>query len=177
MSGKKFKQLLVQSSELDDIITRHSDAIISSSSSKKLSKTKEIIMSHDTKKEKGRYHNNNYDNNNELESSNVDEHEKKLKSQLESILFFDHAFSRRSEISEQSKKRKLKEIQASKKKRDKIKDEGDYLNGSLSNSRCSSSINSRRKHEPTFDKKKDAEKKRIKSLQDLARQLKKRQRK
>ena len=144
------------------------------SSSKKLSKTKEIIISHHTRKENGRYQNN---NNNELERSNVDEHEKKLKSQLESILFFDHAFSRRSEISEQSKKRNLKEIKASKKIRDKIKGEGDYLNGSLSNSRCSSSINSRRKHEPTFDKKKDAERKRIKSLQDLARQLKKRQKK
>ena len=166
MSGKRFRKLLLQSTELDEIVNGTSSSVQSS---------------HKKKRKQGLVNKNN--NSNQIQnaftnSSKKDlEREKEkeiLKKQIDSFLFYDHAFSRRSEITNQSKKRKMKELSMEENDKMMMKLLGmDSGGGTFSNSRSSSSRNSRNKHEPTFDKKKDAERKKIKNLQDLARQLKK----
>jgi hypothetical protein len=163
MSGKKFKRLLLQSSELDEIIeasSKHKDTGLDDK--KRRQRGHEIIQ-----QTKAAYH-----LVSDAPSQEENENEKKLKSQLESILFLDHAFSRRSDTSNKSKKRRIREISKEKSNRKQIK-LNDGLQGTMSNSRSSSSYHSKRKHEPTFNKKKDAERKRIQTLADLAKQLKK----
>ena len=158
MSGRRLKQLLLQSAELDDLV----------STANTPSAKKPLVRK---KKENGisRVKNNENDDN----DMKRDEKEVKLKSQLKSILFFDHAFSQRTGSTDKSMKRKMSELSNESNQRKKIKSKEGFV-GSSSNSRSSSSFNSRRTREPTFNKKKDAEKKRIKSVTDLARQLRKR---
>lgn len=166
MSGKKFfKRLLLQSSELDDIIVASSNKNETDLNNKKKRK-----KTHETLEETKGHHVLLDASSQEANENN--DNEKKLKSQLESILFLDHAFSRRSDTSNRSKKRRIKEISKEKIDRKQIKS-NDGLSGTMSNSRSSSSYHSRRKHEPTFNKKKDSERNRIQSLADLAKQLKK----
>ena len=168
MSGKKFKQLLLQSTELDDIV------IASSSSSSKKNDTGLSLRKTDKKKRKSHVLLGQASlsaTSQEIDDYNTED--QKLKSQLESILFFDHAFSNRSEAFTKSKSRRMKEMNDEKRDRKKIRS-NDGLNGTMSNSRSSSSYHARRNHEPTFNKKKDAERKRIQNLVDLAKQLKKR---
>ncbi len=170
MSGKKFKRLLQQSSELDEIIVASSSNKNENNGlNKKKQKSHEILEQ--TKGGRLPF----LDTSSQEDNENND-NEKKLKSQLESILFLDHAFSRRSNTSNRSKKRRINEISKEKIDRKQIKS-NDGLSGTMSNSRSSSSYHSRRKHEPTFNKKKDVERKRIQSLADLAKQLKKNKKK
>ena len=153
MSGRRLKQLLLQSAELDEV-AEVGLAKQQQQKGEKYNVLRKKIM---------------------VEGNNDDkdegENEKKLKSQLESILYFDNAFRERN--GNMSMKRRMNELSDESKRRKKIRS-NDSMYGTTSNSRSSSSSNARRKHEPTFDKKKDAERKRIQSLKDLARKMKKR---
>ncbi len=166
MSGKKLRKLLLQSSQLDEV-THNTRSTVSAAQKKRrkqaVNKSKHV-------------ENNTIDTNKSTEDLKKEKDEKKLKSQLESFLFYDHAFSRRSEATNQSKKRKINEL--SKEQNDRLMMkllgmDSTLCGGTQTNSRSSSSRNSRKKHEPTFDKKKAAKRKEIKNLRDLARQLKK----
>lgn len=165
MSGKRLRKLLLQSSELDEITK------VSSSSASSHKKRKQIISKYEEENSKSII--NNDSNDKSKEELDREKKEGKLKSQLESLLFYDHAFSRRASITQKSMKRKMNELSKAENDRKMMKLLGQGVGGTLSNSRSSSSRNARRKNEPTFDKKKDSQRKEIKSLKDLARRLKK----
>ena len=167
---KLLKQLLLQSAQLDDLATASSTragvtAKDSSSSSKKRNL---VLLQHNTDSIATKH------TNKEDKSENENEVEVKIKSQLDSILFYDKAFSRRSDNTESSKKRKMDELQKASNHEAKVMNK---TIGSIGNSRSSSSMNARRNRLPTFNKKRDKEKKRIQSLNDLAKQLRKRRKK
>jgi hypothetical protein len=92
-----------------------------------------------------------------------------LESQIESILFFDRAFSNRTYSCKQSLETKLDSIKAEKKNRKK---DLEYRH-EVGNTRSSSSKIARKAHLPTFDKKKYEADKKVKSLKELAKLLKK----
>jgi hypothetical protein len=160
MSGKRLKQLLLQSAELDDLARIDGDG--NGATQKK--KNKDRVLSRIEKNEEDK------------DDAIKDEKEVKLQKQLDSILYYDQAFAKKSRSTKESVKRKMKELSNSKQQRKRIKSNEVFV-GTSSNSRSSSSSNFRRKSEPTYNKKRDVEKKRIRGLKDLARQLKKRDKK
>ena len=166
MSGRRLKQLLSQSAELDDLI----QAAKGDDNATKVEATQTNKKSKSRSNQKS---SSSSSSDNDSNSKNKNETEIKLQSQLDSILFFDHAFSRRAGSNKKSMKRKMDEIKNVTDQRKKIKS-SHRLNGSTGNSRSSSSMNSRRKNIPTYNKKKDQRMKRIKNLKELARKLKKR---
>lgn len=90
-----------------------------------------------------------------------------LKSQVQSVLLFDEAFSQTSGSTKASLKRKTREGKDRQKMQKRIKS----MSGTLSNSRSSSSCISNLKPEPTYNKKNAASEKELKNLEDLARRL------
>jgi len=84
-----------------------------------------------------------------------------LQSQLESMLFFDKAFSDRSGSTNKSLKRRQENLD---KKTSKKKDP-------TGNSRSSSSISARKAHVPTFNKKTHEAQKKVKDMKQLAKML------
>mmetsp|Transcript_14333 Transcript_14333/g.21719 ORF Transcript_14333/g.21719 Transcript_14333/m.21719 type:complete len:176 (+) Transcript_14333:30-557(+) len=171
MPGKRlFKQLLLQSSALDDLAVTSTTATgASTTDAGTLSRKKRKVIHNSVDKHAGI-------NGKDDKSNSEDADEQKIKSQLDSILFYDNAFSRNAGITEKSIKRKMDEIQKSSKEVRKMKSAQGSI-GTIGNSRSSSSMNSQRRHLPTFNKKKDKERKRIQSLKDLAKQLRKRNKK
>lgn len=92
-----------------------------------------------------------------------------LQSQIDSYLFFDKAFSNRTSTVNEALDDTLKKLQMEKKNRTKAIE----IRKEVGNTRSSSSKFIRKASIPTFNKKKDEEQKKIKSLKDLARRLKK----
>jgi hypothetical protein len=86
-----------------------------------------------------------------------------LESSVESILFYDKAFSDRSSSASTSLNQRQKAI--GRKKSKKVQEP-------IGNSRSSSSIYARKAHVPTFNKKRHVAQKKIKDLVELARMLK-----
>mmetsp|Transcript_28472 Transcript_28472/g.32678 ORF Transcript_28472/g.32678 Transcript_28472/m.32678 type:complete len:183 (-) Transcript_28472:3018-3566(-) len=170
MSMKKLKHFLIQSSELDEL-SNLGEAKKSNADKRKangLITKKSKASSSTSSKQRLVLGDTNADDNDDSTSS-------KLQSQVASILFFDHAFSHRSYNTERSMKRKMNDDLKISEQRKKVKSE-EGLGNSLSNSRSSSSSYQSKssRHIPTYNKKKDEERKRVKSLQDLARKLQKR---
>ena len=92
-----------------------------------------------------------------------------LQNQVEAMLFYDVAFSKRDERRKEALQRKGQEDKKIDRERRRIAK--DAISGSLSNSRSSSSRFKQLKPTPTFNKKKHAEKKKIQGLRDLAKRL------
>jgi len=136
MSSKLLKQVILRGNELDDI---------ASSAGAKKRKVKKLKAF--PKKNEDR----------ETVEKNV------LQSQVETMLFFDTAFSNRSMSTNSSLDRRQKSLL--KKKSKKAKEQ-------IGNSRSSASIHARKAHVPTFNKKKHAAQKKIKDLEQLAKMLK-----
>jgi len=90
-----------------------------------------------------------------------------LKSQVQSVLLLDEAFSQTSGSTAASLKRKTREGRDRQKMQKRIKS----MSGTLSNSRSSSSCISNLRVEPTYNKKNAASEKELKNLEDLARKL------
>lgn len=137
MSSKYFKQLLQQASALDEF----GDSDVS----KKRQKKKRILSATDGGDEK-------------IEKS-------AMQTQIDSMLYFDKAFSNRTDTVNASLNRRQKE--ADKKRRARKK-----ANSSVGNSRSSSSVHAKNAHIPTFNRKRHLKQKKIKDLQDLAKMLK-----
>jgi hypothetical protein len=193
---KRWKKILLKSAELDELTTTTTTTkTIQSQNQQRNEKTKRnekntqqrynknILQHHhqQQQQQQKQKQQQSYDINN-----NQEEQERKIKSKLTSILFIDHAFSKRSEPLHQSEKRKIQELHDSSTSRTKIlKQSGnevsryEYSGSIVGNSRSSSSCyaSKKKRHLPTFDKKKDGERKRIASLKDLANQLKTKQKK
>lgn len=140
MPSKLFKQVIQQGSALDEL--RSSKDSTSPNASQKSNRMKALITS--------------------VEEEPVKK--SALQSQVESMLFFDRAFSLRSESTTKSLSRRRKDLE--KKKRRKVKDP-------IGNSRSSSSSYARKAHVPTFNKKRHEAQKKIKDLNQLAKMLKK----
>jgi|EP00979_Chaetoceros_neogracilis_P007771 hypothetical protein len=137
MSSKLLKSVIQRGSELDD-----------------------IAASVGVKKRKGKWLKGVPKKN---EDNSSGEQKSVLQNQVESMLFFDKAFSDRSFAANSSASRR--ETSLLKKKSKKVKEQ-------IGNSRSSSSVYARKAHVPTFNKRKHAAQKKIKDLKELARMLK-----
>ena len=92
-----------------------------------------------------------------------------LQAQVDSFLFYDTAFSNRTDHVHKSLQRRQKSLDTEKKRLKRIKSKGVQIG----NSRSSSSANARKANLPTFNKKKHMKEKKIKDLQHLAKMLRK----
>jgi hypothetical protein len=144
MSSKLIKQFIKQSNALDSLVTDISNK--DTKGRKKSTSTKNIHI-----KEK------------EIEPKSA------IETQVESILFYDRAFSNRTYTCKQSLETKLYSIKAEKKNRKKALE----YRHEVGNTRSSSSKVARKAHLPTFNKKKYETEKKAKSLKQLAKLLKK----
>lgn len=133
MSSKLIKQAIQQVSKLDEI-----------------SSSKDVVKTKQNKKTSG------------PSVVNV-EKGSALESSVESILFYDQAFSDRSSTARTALNQRQKAL--GKKKSKKVQEP-------IGNSRSSSSMNARKAHVPTFNKKRHMKEKKIKDLKELARMLK-----
>jgi hypothetical protein len=136
MSSKLLKQVIQRGDELDNI------AASAGKKKRKVAKLKAIPKKEDR----------------ETVEKSV------LQSQVETMLFFDTAFSNRSMSTNAALDRRQNSLL--KKKSKKAKEQ------ILGNSRSSASIHARKAHVPTFNKKKHAAQKKIKDLKELANMLK-----
>lgn len=143
MSSKLIKQFIKQSNALDNLVTD--------------------IAKKDTKGRKKSTNTKNIHNEKEIEPKSA------LETQVESILFYDRAFSNRTYTCKQSLDTKLDSIKAEKKNRKKALE----YRHEVGNTRSSSSKVARKAHLPTFNKKKYETEKKAKSLKQLAKLLKK----
>jgi hypothetical protein len=147
MPSKLLKQFLQESAELDSINDSLVEEKSRSKHMKKRKRNPEPLAVEDSSNEEG----------NELQN------------QVEAMLFYDVAFSRRDQSRKDALQRKGQEHKQIDRERKRISK--DAFSGSLSNSRSTSSKFKQLKPTPTFNKRKDAEKKKIKSLRDLAKRL------
>jgi hypothetical protein len=136
MSSKLIKQALHQAYALDEVSANKLDA-------KSLVKTKPTTGSA------------------KPESQHVEKGT--LESSVNSLLFYDKAFSDRSDSNKIALHRRLKVT--GKKKPTKVQ-------VPIGNSRCSSSIFARKAHIPTFNKRRHNPQKKVTELKELARMLK-----
>lgn len=146
MSNKLIKQFIKQSNALDDLV-----ADVSVNGGKKSAKNN-----------KGIHH-----KEQDIAPKSA------LETQVESILFFDRAFSNRTYSCNQSLETKLDAIKAEKKNKKKALE----YRHEVGNTRSSSSKVARKAHLPTFNKKKYQAEKKAKTLKELAKLLKKDSRK
>jgi hypothetical protein len=142
MSSKLFKQIVQQASALDEI----RDTMASTKNKKVFSKVTKLQSGGEEQVEKSA-----------------------LQSKVDSLLFFDTAFSNRTGNVHKSLERRQKSLEKEKKKYTRSKTRGEPVG----NSRSSSSVYARKANVPTFNKKRHMKQKKIKDLEHLAKMLRK----